>query len=323
MSEKSLRVLFTSAGRRVELLQCFRRAGSELGLRLDVLACDLDATLSAACHVADKAYDVPRCTDPGYAAAVLDIARTNDVRLVIPTIDPELMALASATPSFAVIGTRVHVSPPAVVAVAQDKLKTAQVLSAAGVPVPATFELIEARLRPQDMAWPLFMKPKAGSASRGLKVINSAKELPDHVAEPMVLQELLEGPEYTVNVLIGQSGELKSAITHRRLQVRAGEVEKGRTVRRSDLRTFAERIVAALPGARGVLCFQAIDDRRGGPKVFEINARFGGGYPLADHAGARYAKWLLEEVIGEPSTAHDNWREGVTMLRYDSAVFKG
>ena len=54
-----------------------------------------------------------------------------------------------------------------------------------------------------------------------------------------------------------------------------------------------------------------------------VNARFGGGYPLAHHAGARFADWLLDEIDGRPCRAHDGWREGVTMLRYDDAVFLG
>jgi len=55
--------------------------------------------------------------------------------------------------------------------------------------------------------------------------------------------------------------------------------------------------------------------------VFEINARFGGGYPLAHRAGAKFTKWLLEEVIGAPCTAKDSWDEGLLLLRYDSEVF--
>jgi carbamoyl-phosphate synthase large subunit len=64
-----------------------------------------------------------------------------------------------------------------------------------------------------------------------------------------------------------------------------------------------------------------MDDGAAGPKVIEINARFGGGYPLADHAGAHFAKWLLEEVSGLPASCHDNWHSGVLMLRYDEAIF--
>jgi carbamoyl-phosphate synthase large subunit len=100
-------------------------------------------------------------------------------------------------------------------------------------------------------------------------------------------------------------------------------VEKGRTERRADLEAMAHSIVAAIPSARGVLCFQTILDRDRGMAVFEINARFGGGYPIADHAGAEFALWLLEETKGLPCSAHNAWRDGVTMLRYDAAVFDG
>ena len=323
MSRKHLRILFTSAGRRVELLRCFRRAAQSLEMDFDVLACDLNASMSSACHTADRAFDVPRCSDPSYADAIFDIAKKNGVHLIIPTIDPELQSLAAAAEHFASSGALVHVSPPDVVAVAQDKLKTAQVLRAAGVPVPATYSLEGTRSLPLGLQWPMFMKPKAGSASRGLQVIQSADCLPGQTDEPMLLQEFLRGPEYTVNIFIDMAGVLQSAVMHRRLQVRAGEVEKGRTERRDDLHKLAELICKALPGARGVLCFQVIDDQESGPQVIEINARFGGGYPLADHAGATFAQWLMEEVSGLPCTANNDWRNNVTMLRYDAAIFKG
>ena len=75
-------------------------------------------------------------------------------------------------------------------------------------------------------------------------------------------------------------------------------------------------------GARGALCFpRAIVTDDETCAVFEINARFGGGYPLAHQAGARFTQWLVEEALGLPDTANDDWKSGVTMLRYDDAVF--
>jgi carbamoyl-phosphate synthase large subunit len=57
-------------------------------------------------------------------------------------------------------------------------------------------------------------------------------------------------------------------------------------------------------------------------RVIEINTRYGGGYPLSWEAGARYPRWTLEELLGQPTTAApDQWRDGLTMLRYDDAVF--
>ena len=56
--------------------------------------------------------------------------------------------------------------------------------------------------------------------------------------------------------------------------------------------------------------------------VIEINARYGGGFPLSLEAGADFPRWMLEELLGLPTTASpDDWRSGLVMLRYDAAVF--
>src|SRR3546814_7654179 len=55
-----------------------------------------------------------------------------------------------------------------------------------------------------------------------------------------------------------RSGGLRAAIPHERVQVRAGEVEKGITRRVPRLEALARRIAAILPGPSGALCFQAI-----------------------------------------------------------------
>lgn len=318
-----LTMLVSSAGRRVALIECFRQSAAAAGIRLEVLASDMEPDLSAACNAADRAFAVPPYGAPGFVDAVFEIVREFGVDLVVPTIDPELTPLAKAIERFRGAGARIHVSPPDVVDVARDKLKTAKVLESAGVPVPWTVPLETGRDATIAPDWPAFLKPSGGSASRGIRIVGCPDDLPAAPEEPMVLQQLLDGPEFTVNMFIDQGGTLRSAVAHRRLRVRAGEVEKGRTERDPMFRTLAEGVARALPEARGVLCFQVILDKTKGPRVFEINARFGGGYPLAHHAGAEYARWLLEEVAAFPSTAHDNWRSGVLMLRYDAAVFDG
>ena len=78
----------------------------------------------------------------------------------------------------------------------------------------------------------------------------------------------------------------------------------------------------ALEGeAFGAICFQAILSEAGEAIIFEVNARFGGGYPLAHHAGAHFAKWLIEIASGQVCSASNDWRENVLMLRYDAALF--
>jgi len=323
MTLQKLPILITSAGRRVELLTCFKNAAEALRLDLEVIACDLRPETSAACQIADHAYGVPRCDAPEYVDRVLEIVARHGVELIVPTIDPELQPLADHRARFESLGARVHVSSSSVVRILRNKLETMRHLRFSGIPIPFTISFDEAWKKQDSLPWPLLMKPAGGSASRGLMTVNGPEDLPPVVCESMILQAKLVGREYTVNMFVDQSGALQTVIPHERLSIRAGEVEKGRTKRDPALKEIAKGIFRAIPEARGVLCFQAICDRNSGYKVFEINGRFGGGYPLADRAGAKFAQWLLEEVAGRSSSADDNWRDGVLMLRYDAAVYQG
>jgi carbamoyl-phosphate synthase large subunit len=320
--QDTITVLFTSAGRRNQLMQCFREDARRLGLPLRVLAADMDPELSPACHQADARFKVPRCTDGAYVPALLEICQRERVALIVPTIDTELPSLSRSTELFAATGTRILISAPEVIELARDKLSTAERLSAHGVSTPRTLLLKDYLRDPEQLPWPVIAKPKSGSASRGIVVpknLEQLKELDYNVS--YLVQSLWVGAEYTVNVFFDQSGELKCAVPHRRLEVRSGEVSKGRTERVSALIDVARKLPEIIPGARGPLCFQAIVTETGDYAVFEINARFGGGFPLAHRAGARMPQWILEQITGRNPSASDVWQAGVTMLRYDTAVF--
>lgn len=317
--DRQLTMLLCSAGRRVGLLRAFRRAAANLHVDLRVIACDAQPEWSAACRLADLAVRVPCANDSGYVAAIEAICREYDVGLVVPTIDPELLPLAEARARLAASGAAVAVSALPVIEICRDKLRTAEFLAAHAIPVPRTMDLASAD--PRTWNGPAIVKPRHGSAGRAITRLASLTALPDAKGEPMVVQELLEGEEWTVNLYFDESGALRSVVPHHRIQVRAGEVEKGVTGRQAQLMEIAERIAACLPGPRGALCFQAITAADGSAKVFEINARFGGGYPLADYAGANFAQWLIEARLGLPDTATDAWAAGVAMLRFDAAIF--
>jgi carbamoyl-phosphate synthase large subunit len=320
---QSLRLLISSAGRRVGRMQCFRQAADQIGIDLEVIACDLRPELSAACQLADKAFGVPPATDSGYINALLSICQRQRVDLLVPTIDTELPALAHARDAFAGVGTSVAISDPALVDIARDKLATSRHFADHHIPSPDTRTLEDVLANGWPGEWPVIVKPQGGSASRAISSAHAQADLPRDWAEPMVVQRLLTGKEYTINLYFDAQGTMRCAIPHERIQVRAGEVEKGVTRRIDSLDVIIGRLPHALAGARGALCAQAIVDDEGHAALFEINARFGGGYPLAHHAGADFARWLLEARLGLPSTANDHWREGVTILRYDAAVLLG
>lgn len=322
-----LTILISSAGRRVELINCFHEAARDLDCDLRVVATDANPAWSAACQHVDRSYQLPRCSDPGFLLATLEICQREKVGLLIPTIDPELAGFAGFRAEFEAVGTQLAVSAPEVVALARNKLETNRFFRRIGVGAPRTALLREVveeiTCDPGSWRFPVVAKPIDGSASVGLRMVPSVEALRalEVNGDRYVVQNRAQGQEYTLNLYFDRAG-LRCAAQHRRVEMRGGEVSKGITERVPGLTAAAERIGEALAGkAYGVLNCQAILPAGGEPQLLEMNARLSGGYPLVHRAGGKFARWLMEAVLGRRSTANNDWKEGIAMLRYDAAYF--
>jgi carbamoyl-phosphate synthase large subunit len=105
--DRPFTVLISSAGRRVSLLRSFRDALAAAHLPAQVIATDM-TTLSSAMQVADQGFKVPRCTDPAFPAAMLQLCGRENIDLVVPTIDTELPVWARLRPQLSAAGTTVR-----------------------------------------------------------------------------------------------------------------------------------------------------------------------------------------------------------------------
>lgn len=313
------RVLISSAGQRVSLVRAFQRELTRLAPGGEVLTCDHRPEWSPACQVADDTFAVPRADAPEYAATLLDECVRRGVAVVVPTIDTELMALAQARDRFAERGVQVVISAPELVAACRDKRRTNRLFQDRGIEVPAAVD------RDQP-TFPLFVKPYDGSRSSGATVILGPEDLlaRHRSDERLMFMEYLDAERYqehTVDLYYDRGHRLRCLVPRQRLQVRAGEVSKAVTRRNALVPFLAERL-DRLDGAVGCLTAQFFLDPAAGRIVgIEVNARFGGGYPLSYHAGANYPRWILEEhLLGLPVPSYDGWRDGLLMLRYDGEV---
>lgn len=316
-----MKILITSAGRRVELINCFTAAAQTLGINAEIFTADLNPELSAACQKSGRFFSVPHVTKPEYIDTLLDICSREKITLLVPTIDPELDLLSQNLERFTLIGTRVLISAASVVDVARNKILTAEVLERAGLPIPKTLTIKQFITNPPSWANSVIAKPLAGSSSVGIIKSPTQEDLLELINEPYLIQEKWVGREFTINLFFDELGRVVSVVPHERIEVRSGEVSKGVTTRHLPLIAAGFAFEKIFPQARGPMCFQAIVRPDNTFCIFEINARFGGGYPLADHAGAKFAQWVLEELVNLPSSANNQWKEGVLMLRYDAAVF--
>lgn len=316
-------MLISSAGRRVELINCFRHAAEKLGQDVVIFAADMDPDWSPACQTADQAFKVPACTDPGFIRCMLNICQNHRIDLIVPTVDTELLVYVTKRQQFAEIDTDIHLSSEKFVEVARDKHATAKILGEQGVFTPATWTIEEASAQLESLQFPILMKPVNGSCSKGIQVIHSHAEFreKDFSDDHYILQAICRGREYTINCFYDNTGRCVACIPHFRKMVRAGEVCFAETVRIPEFKKIGDRLGQIFSGIRGCICFQGYRNQEGQVSIFEINARFGGGYPICDYAGGSFARWILQELAGEAPDYHDEWQAGVRMLRYDAAVY--
>jgi carbamoyl-phosphate synthase large subunit len=312
-----MKVLLTSAGRRVSLLENFRRAATALaGAKAAVYAVDLDPSKSAACQRADGHATVPRAADPLYVERLLELCTAWKIDVVVPTIDTELVPLALARETFASHGITVAVSSPELCRTFHSKRETAKFFTSKGVDTPAIIDDLE------HAEFPLFAKLDDSSRSVGAGPVASFDAAVALRAKnpAYVFQPLVTGVEYTVDAFVDRRGEVLGVVPRRRLEVRDGEVSKGLAVKDPRIIDAVRDLCARTTGAYGTMTVQLFQRADGSLSFIEVNPRFGGGYPLTMHAGADFALYLLMDVRGEAMRYDDSWHDGTMMLRYDAEV---
>ena len=319
----AMNILFTCAGRRVQLLRDFRKAMDTLGVEGKIVVAEC-TDAAPACHIAD-AYELTHAVDqPGYLDQLMKIVHHQDIKLVVPLTDLDLDLLSDNCGLFEQHGAQVMIASPRVVEMCRDKFKTAQLVVDAGLEPICTFTVEQFLTHP---FYPCFVKPVEGSAAFGASTIHDARELRVHLAtygsSEMMVQEYVPGQEFTIDVYRSRAGELHAVVPRQRLQVRSGEVQKAVTVHDDAIMAATAKLAGQLNGMWGVFCCQGRRlDAESPIQFFEINPRFGGGSPLAIEAGADLPLYLLQDLLGMEITGRvGEFTDGLLMLRYDDAVF--
>ncbi|MBA6153581.1 ATP-grasp domain-containing protein [Gelidibacter maritimus] len=316
-----MNILITSAGRRVSLVRSFQKELKLLFTNGKVYATDSSPILSAACHVADGFFQAPRLDDPNYINVLLALCKDKDIRLVIPTIDTELLELAKNKIRFEAHGIKIIISSVDLVSKCRDKRLIHKFFIEHNVNVAKEY--------PKDKySLPLFIKPSDGSRSVDTFIIRSTAELNKYHFnnEKLMFLEYLdheEYDEYTCDLYYSKNHKLKCAVPRKRIEVRDGEVYKALTVNNS-MTPYLKENLNHIEGAVGCLTAQFFLHKTDDAKIYgiEINPRFGGGYPLSYLSGANFSKWIIEEYLLEKEIEEkfDVWEKDLLMIRYDDEI---
>lgn len=314
-----MNILITSAGQRVSLVRAFKKELKNIFPSGKVYAVDMNPRLSPACMVSDGYKAVNRVDDKDYIKGLLSICKEWEIKLIIPTIDTELISLAKNKALFQNEGIEVLISSEEFIIKCRDKRLTNVFFQEHKIEIPRPFD----KLNPE---FPLFIKPYDGSLSKDIFFINNIDELNEYhfSNEKLMFMEYIDSSlfdEFTIDAYYDKTNELKCAVPRKRIAVRSGEISKGVT-RKNFILDYLKIKLPKIDGAIGCITIQVFYNSELNRVIgIEINPRFGGGFPLSYLSGANYPLWILKEyLLNEKIHFFNDWEDNLLMLRYDDEI---
>ena len=313
-------VLLTCAGMRGDMVAAFRAALAREGEGGIVVAADA-SPLAPALYLADRRSLVPRVDAPEYVDALLALCEQHAIRAVLPLTDLDQAILTARRDDFAAGGATIVASDPATCELTSDKWAAHCFFEERGIGSPGTW-LPDALPPPGELRYPVLVKARRGFASRHIYRAHDAGELAfflGYTTAQSMVQEFCRGVEFSIDLMSDLSGRCLEAVPRSMIESKGGETIKGESLDDADLRAVAVRVAETL-GIKGPACVQCFRD---GDVylVTDVNARFGGGFPLHVAAGGGYPDLALALARGErPEPRLGAYRPGVTMVRYLAQV---
>jgi carbamoyl-phosphate synthase large subunit len=295
-------VLLTGVGKRYDIVSAFAQHAFTIAVDPNPLA--------PARYAADLALSPPPIDDPGYVPFLEEAVARHDVRAVVPLTDLDIEVLARAKlPAF--------VPDPDVARATYDKYETHELLLRHGLPSPPTVLPSE-----EPESYPVMVKPRRGSGARSIHPA-ADREQKDffvrYVDEPVMVQRLMDGPEFSIDLLCDLDGRCLNAIPRTMIESRGGESIKGTVIADPELIELGRAVGEALP-VRGPCTVQAFRDREIGLGITDVNTRFGGAFPAPMYAarpGRTYPELIVRMAAGERIEPHvGDFASGMTFTRW-------
>jgi carbamoyl-phosphate synthase large subunit len=300
--DRDIAVVLTGVGKRYDIVSAFAEHAF-------VVAAD-PSPLAPAQYAADVRVAPPRIDDPDYVPFLQRLVAEHQAKAVIPLTDLDLEVLARAElPAF--------VPPPEVCRATYDKFETHELLLSRGLPSPPTVLPGE-----EPESYPVIVKPRRGSGARSIHPAADRGQMEffvDYIDEPVMVQRLMGGDEFSIDILGDLDGRCLNAIPRTMIESRGGESIKGTVIDDRELVELGRDVVEAL-GVRGPCTVQVFRDQEIGLGITDVNTRFGGAYPAPMYAalpGQTYPELIVRMARGEPVEPHvGRYRAGRTFTRY-------
>ena len=308
----SFSILFLGGAKRVSLANYLIEEGGKRGWDVHIYSYELTLEVPIAC--VGKVIIGKRWRDPELDAHLTAVIQENNIRMVLPFVDPAIEVCSRLKPVHPEVF--IPCSSIELCRIMFDKQLSNDWFIQHHIPVPRSFCKIE------EYVYPVILKPRTGSASKGILVIQKAEELHNvfSLDQYLVQEYIEEREEFTVDCYVDRDGSVLTVVPRIRLEVAGGEVTSSCTLRDTALIELSRKILLS-GDFRGPITIQFIRNKTTGDTyVMEINPRLGGGVIASMAAGANMASFLFAESAGKHPAPIEDWKENTLMTRYFKEV---
>lgn len=295
-SHKPITVLVLGVGGNIG--QGILKALKQSKLQYRIIGAD-NIPLSFGLYTVDKAYVSPNAEEDSFIDWILDVCKQEGVEAVLSGVESVLTRLSEhAYEIRKQTGAVCIVSSPALLSISNDKISTCRWLKDHGLNFPnyAPSEDIEAVEKlVKEYGYTLIGKPRIGKGSHGLIKIDTRSDL-TWVSSKIgyIIEEYLNGPEYTVGCFCDRDGRVRGSIIMLR-ELKQGTTYRAMVVDFPEVREEATRIVTALKPMGPCNIQMRLSNEK--PVCFEINMRFSGTTPIRARLGFNEVEVAIRNYV--------------------------
>lgn len=250
---------------------------------------------------------VPRANDPDLWPKMTKLLQQHKVDIVIPSFDETMIAWAERADEFSKLGIRIVISPLKTIEIFQSKWNTYNFFKSIGIKTPNTSLTDEFDL----------IKPDLGRGGSGI-FKNTHKN--DFSMEGMVSQDIIEGQEYTVDVMFANDGSPLYIIPRKRIGVVDGKSTQGLVVNFPEIDQQIRNIATKIKFV-GPINFQLFVTDENELIFIEINPRVAGGMALGFAASENWMALIAENMSDSTNFDAKPIQYGLKMVRYYAECF--
>lgn len=233
--------------------------------------------------IGKKIIIIPNTSEEDFLNFIYFFIKKKKINLLIPCSLSEISLLAKNEKEINKLGCRLLVESLENISIFYDKLNTINHLKKKGLPVLETEEIKEENDKSKlpKLLFPFFIKPRFGSGSKGVIVINNTLDFYkwDQIKrddyKPYIAQEYLDNSleEYSCSCTFSKDGSIKDIMAIKRKEVIMVTTEAEYNPKCKLIEDNIRKIASKLNG-KYILNFQfKVKDNI--PFIFEINPRFG------------------------------------------------